>query len=349
MKHSAHPNAEHWLGQAGLPWNILLVAKLFEVPTIHDLRVRLSHLSRDQGWPVPPPGTVIEGDLERLLSELAAVQDVTHPVSVGRAPEGLVIRAHHALVDGLGLLAVLRELTATDVRSKAIGVGKRPRRSTGPAVATRLLEVVIRPPAGVAPTASWPTEGDVFAAATLNRSVRTSELVHAGVCAIGAWNVSNGARSRRIALAVGVSTLGGEDLRLGEHSGFFRLTNAERLDLQQLERALASVPLQVGGTARSATTRRASGLIRWASRAFAPRLGSTLLVSHLGRVEADQLTEAVFYPLAAGGSGLSLGAVTVSGRTTVSLRARRSEHGPVGLERLLATIVDRLDQEGLRP
>ena len=291
---------------------------------------------------------MIEGDLEGLLSELAAVPEGTHPVSVGRAREGLVIRAHHALVDGLGLLAALRELTATDVRSKAIGVGERPRRSTGAAVAGRLLEVVIRPPAGVAPTNSGPTEGDAFAAATLNRSVRTSELVHAGVRAIDAWNVSKGARNRRIAIAVGVSTIGGENLRVGEHSGFFRLTNAERLDLQQFEHALASAPLQIGGTARSATTRRASGLIRWASRAFAPRLGSTLLVSHLGRVESDPLTQAAFYPLAAGGSGLSLGAVTVSGRTTVSLRAPRSEHRPVGLERLLATIVDRLDQEGLR-
>ena len=49
-----------------------------------------------------------------------------------------------------------------------------------------------------------------------------------------------------------------------------------------------------------------------------------------------------FYPVAGGGSGMSLGAVTISGQTTVTLRARGRQHDPVGLEQLLSTIVARL-------
>ncbi|MCW2760995.1 MAG: hypothetical protein JWR85_1196 [Marmoricola sp.] len=340
------PNLEHWLGQDDLPWNILLVATLRETPPSAVLRERLAVLSATHGWVAPADDAVVEGEVEGLLEMFAALAEHHPPVSVGRTPTGLVIRAHHAYVDGLGLLAVLRALTGTGLTSRAAGIGDRPRRFSVGALVTRLAEVVVRPPAPVAGSAVQATSPghlpDVFAATTVPRLVRTAELAHAAVQALSAWNAAAGARSDRIALAVGVSTVGGAELRVGDHSGFLRITGTERLNLAGLKQALADAPLQVGGTAQSSVAQRASGLIRWALRTFTSRLGSTVLVSHLGGVESEVLTGAAFYPLAGGGSGLALGAVTVSTGTTVTLRARGRQQSSRGLQRLLADVVDRL-------
>ncbi len=339
---SPEPPTTGWLGESSLPWNILLVVSLDEVPPVAQLRRRLEALSTDQHWGAPPETAVSEGEVAPLLARLASVPNTGHPVSVGRTPSGLVIRAHHAYVDGLGLLALVGELTGVPARSSATGVGERPRRSTLTTLVSRLLEVALRPPAAVASSGGRPTDDDVFAVATVAGGRRTTDLAHAAVQAISAWNLAAGDGPHRVALAVGLSTTGGADPSVGDHSGFLRIPDAERLGRSDLETMVASAPLQVGGTARSGASRRVSGLIRWGTRTFSRRLGSTVLVSHLGRVEGGSVRDGAFYPVAGGGSGMSLGAVTISGRTTVTLRARGRQHDPVGLEQLLATIIARL-------
>ena len=98
-------------------------------------------------------------------------------------------------------------------------------------------------------------------------------------------------------------------------------------------------PLEPPPAARGRAGARAlSGGIRLLSR----RLGSTLLVSHLGEVTAEGVTGLAFHPVTAGGSGVSLGAVTLHGSTTVTLRARAAQWDRAGLERLLAEIVAEL-------
>ncbi len=178
----------------------------------------------------------------------------------------------------------------------------------------------------------------MFATRTVERPVNTAALAHAAVRSISAHNASTGVGGGRVALAVGVSMVGGGRPRIGDDSAFLRLTEAQRLDLDALGRALETAPLQVGGTARSDAARRAGGLIRWASRALSSRLGSTVLVSHLGRVEAEGLTEMAFYPLAGTGSGLSVGAATVGQRTTLTARAPGPTYATSDLEGLLDAI-----------
>ena len=200
----------------------------------------------------------------------------------------------------------------------------------------------MHPPAAVASSGGGTTDHDVFAVATVAGGLRTVDLAHAAVQAISAWNLAAGGRRDRVALAVGLSTTGGAAPSIGDHSGFLRIPDAERLGRSDLENLVARAPLQVGGTSRNSTSRRVSGLIRWATRTFSGRLGSTVLVSHLGRVEGGSVRGGAFYPVAGGGSGMSLGAVTIAGQTTVTLRARGRQHDPVGLEQLLSTIVARL-------
>ena len=70
-------------------------------------------------------------------------------------------------------------------------------------------------------------------------------------------------------------------------------------------------------------------------RALAPRLGSTLLVSHLGAVTAPAASELAFYPVTAGGTGVSAGLLTHGGGTTLTLRARARQWDEAALGGLL--------------
>ena len=333
---------EGWLGQSGLAWNILLTADVVPPPT-RILRERVEALAGRQGWPVDGADAVVEGDRPRVLRRLAARDEHRMPIAVGRTPEGVVVGAHHAYVDGLGLLTVLGALCATSVTSRAVGVdeGRASARDAGSLI-RRLGEVAVRPPAGVAGDGDGADPGDVFASTTLDGPVRAATLVHAGAGAVADANRERGHRSDRVAVAVGVSRAGGTRTEVADDSGFIRLTDVERLGPAEVEAAIGRAPLQFGGSAQGGVTRAASGLIRTGARLLAPRLGSTLLVSHLGTIDADGLDAIAFHPLAGGGSGVSLGAATVRGRTVLTLRARAAAHTTDDLERLLGGIADRL-------
>ena len=64
-------STEDWLGQGGLPWNILLAATLEEVPATELLHTRLGRLAAAQalGRDLPPPaGTTAMGALVHHLT-----------------------------------------------------------------------------------------------------------------------------------------------------------------------------------------------------------------------------------------------------------------------------------------
>jgi hypothetical protein len=332
---------EQWLGEAGLPWNILLAVDLPDLPEAPDLQRRLATLTGPRGW---RDGEVLEDDRASLLTRLASIGDDAGPLTLGRYAGGLVVRAHHAHVDGLGLLAVLREVAGVPASSDAAGVSGRPPVPTARALARRLVEVASRPPAPVA--AAGPPDGgagDVLVETTVPGLRRTSEVAAAALAAVAARNLALGAPDRHLALAVGVSTTGGASPRVADDSGFLRFTDVEGWSREQLGRAMRTAPLQVGGTPRDATARRAGGAIRLASRLLADRLGSTLLVSHLGTLQVPGALGAAFHPVSGGGSGVSLGAVGLDDATTLTLRARGRQHGRVELAALLADVAARLE------
>ena len=200
----------------------------------------------------------------------------------------------------------------------------------------------MRSPAGVAGDGDGADPGDVFARTILDGSVRTAALVHAGAGAVAAANRGRGHRSDRVAVAVGVSRAGGTRTEVADDSGFLRLTDVERLGPAEVEAAIGRAPLQFGGSAQGGVARAASGLIRTGARLLAPRLGSTLLVSHLGTIEADGLDARRVPPA----RGRRLGRLA---RGRDAARSHRA-HAPGtwgrahdrDLERLLAGIADRL-------
>lgn len=331
--------ARHGLGDPRIPWLVILeVGPGTPSTSAVTLGERLAGLAENAGWPAPDADAVVLGERRDLLGRLA--HEAGGPIRVGVHDQGLVLAARHDYLDGLALLAVAGALTGVELRSSARGID--PERSSGTATALlrRAWEVGVRPPARVASSRSTGDIGDSFASRSIERVARTADLVRAGAQAVAAWNRDHGHPANRISVAIGVSTVGGAATELADRSAFLRLTGVETMSAEAVRRELAHAPVQpnsVPGTVNSAS----ATLLRWA----APRLGSTLLVSHLGEIHTSASAEVpplAFYPVSGGGSGISLGATTVSGRTTLTLRSRAARHGDHDLERLLDLVLDAL-------
>ena len=339
MSRGPHRPARHGLGDPRIAWIVVLDVATDQPPLPDQVTARLESLAREAGWPTPSTGAVVDGDRRRLLATLAS-EGGADAVRVGLHAGGLVIAARHDLLDGLAMLGVAAQLLGIPLVSSARGVGDRPVAAS--ALARRAWEVAVRPSARVADSHVSRAAGDVFAATRVTGSARTAEVVHAATEAIVEWNGRLGRPTRRISVAVGVSTVSAADHDLTDRSAFLRLSGVERLGADQIRERLADAPLQPGAGAGAG-----GGLLGVASRAAvrltAPRLGSTLLVSHLGAVDTPSSVESAgFYPVSGGGSGLALGAATLHGSTTLTLRGRGTQHDDEGLHNLLTLVVDAL-------
>ncbi|NYI47018.1 hypothetical protein BJ993_004098 [Nocardioides aromaticivorans] len=330
-----------WVADPGIGWRILLTARLAEPPDRADVGDRLAAITAAQEWPAPPPLRVRE-DLGALQRELVDADPA--PLLVGVSGRHLVLSAHHSAVDGLGLLTLLERLGAGPVRSGARGVGART--TTGGAARTttrRLREALLHPPARVTPPPGRVTgTGDVLVERTLPGTHRTAALVDAATRAVVAHERAWGRSATHVAIAVGAvrDQPTGAGAPVADRSVLLRLTDVEQLDAEGIAAALASAPVQTppaGGGNPLLARAAAAGL-----RALAPRLGSTLLVSHLGEVTAPGVRALSFHPVTAGGTGLSLGAVGHDGTTTLTLRGRASSWNDNGLEQLLEAVVSLL-------
>lgn len=342
MTKSQNPFAtsRHGLGDPRIPWMVILEVDLAVAhASPEELTGQLTRLADEAGWPRPGPEAVILGERRDLLARLA--RGTAEPVRIGVHPEGIILAARHAYLDGLGMLMAAGILVGLELRSSARGLS--PDRAAGAgatgALVRRAWEVLVRPPARVAASRSSSTPGDSFFRSTYEAPLRTADLVYAGARATAAWNLSHGASSRRLSVAVGVSTVSGTASALCDLSAFLRLTDVEALDRQQIGHRLATGSVQPNSVPE--TVDAVSGTLL---RLAAPRLGSTLLVSHLGEVSVpgDAVAPLGFYPVTGGDSGVSLGAITVAGRTTLTLRSRAARHGDDDLERLMELVLDAL-------
>ncbi|HWM73130.1 MAG TPA: hypothetical protein VNQ53_05285, partial [Nocardioides sp.] len=99
--------AGEWVADPGIGWRILLTAYLPEPPDPGAVLGRLTELSTQQEW----HGTTEvrrDDDVDALRARLI---DSPAPVLAGIAGSAMVVSAHHASVDGLGLLDVLAHVT----------------------------------------------------------------------------------------------------------------------------------------------------------------------------------------------------------------------------------------------
>jgi hypothetical protein len=326
-------SSPRWVADPSIRWRILLSADLDQPPTAAALQAELDELGRRQGWPV---GTVLRGDDPAALrAELAEVTDA--PVAVGVSGRLVVISCHHAYVDGLGLLAVLGALTGTTVTSDARGVDNRPGAgSFVTALVRRLVEVVAAPPARVAGGRRSDQAGDVMVQLVLPIALGPADLVWAAATGIAEHNRAAGLTSRHTTIAVGAGRRGpeAESGTIADRSALIRLRDLEGLDRDEVRDLLRAAPLVPKDGQGPGGGRAVLAVMRLLSR----RLGSTLLVSHLGEVRGEGLTDLAFYPVTAGGTGLSLGAVGSPGATSLTLRGRAADWSAESLTALLYSI-----------
>lgn len=324
-----------WVADPVIAWRILLAATTTGPLDPAVVAQRQVALHADQGWSAPPP--VATGPADTVRATLAEVRG--EPLVVGVDGDRLVVSAFHAYVDGLGLLEVLAALTGAAATSSTRGVAERPpAESVARAGLDRLGEVAFAPPARVALTPVAAADGDAYAAVEVPQRVRTAELVRASVAGLVAHNTSAGTPARHVAVSIGAGRPAVEGEGIGNRSELIRLRDLEGRSLPEVEAALRSTPLSGAGGSGAAGGR----LTRVALRAMAPRLGSTLLVSHLGEVTTEGAGDLAFYPVTAGGTGLSLGAVGQDGRTTLTLRGRARSWDAAGLSGLLDRVAAEL-------
>jgi hypothetical protein len=263
-------------------------------------------------------------------------------------PHALLMAAHHGALDGLGLVALLGVLLGTPVSSSAKGLGERPGGgSFARVVVRRLAEAAFRPPARVAPASRRRgAPGDELAAVDVStESFGTSALVAASLRAVRGWNARLGGEQERLVVAVGASRRAGDGLRLEERSAYLRFPVTGLPDEDRVRQVLRRTPPQPPAPAMAGLG-PAAALVR----AVSGRLGSTLLVSHLGTLKGPpELRSVAFYPVAHGRSGVAVGAACVREVTTLTLRARRRDFDRSAAEALLAAVARQLSRDSPGP
>jgi hypothetical protein len=259
----------------------------------------------------------------------------------------LVVAVHHGTADGLGLLGYASALTGLDLPSSARGVpaAAEPRDFVRRSV-RRLGEALLRPPVRVASAGSTGADGDVLLSRDVGGGVAsTPALVLAATRAVRAWNAARGRADQPVVVALGLSRRAGTPTPPPDRDTAFARLPATHLtsavDARRLLSATAPEPAfpvtRVGGVGPLLTRRLAS------------RLGSTLLVSNLGRVAQPGLRRLEFWPVPAGPAGVSLGLASATDRTTVTLRMRRRWFTDDEAASFATAVVDELEAAGAGP
>lgn len=333
-------DAPHWVADPRLAWTPTISARRPEGLDVTTLEERLARLTAQVRPGVVPAPVVADDDLHALLR--ATSRGDSGPVVCGLGAGRVVVSVDHAISDGLGLLAALTELTGVPLSSSARGVGARPtQHGFVGARARRLAEVAVSPPAVVPPTLRSSTTGDSFAHRSMHGVHGTASVV-AAAAQVCAENLVPRRQRSRVRVAVGLSSVGGQAPLLRDDSALLRLDARSTGSVDAVREALRTQGVEPAPG--DATYHRRPWLARLtvlAEGVLAPRLGSTVLVSHLGTV-SDGLAEVAFYPVTGGGSGLAIGAIVQGGRTLLTARARGAQHGTDGLGRILDLVAARL-------
>ena len=335
-----------WYGDPTISWSVLLRATLDSPADPALVGERLAAMVRR--YPhlgaVPAVQAADSGQLPALLARFAdepyADGCPLVRVAVGTEEPVLAVAAHHGVTDGLGLLALLGDALGTTLTSAARGIGERAARSSFAATAARrLVEALFRPPARIAARGGSDAAGDVLREVEVPAAaVGTGTLVAATARAVESWNRWSGTRTGRQVAGLGLSRRGGERLTPELDSAFVRLALPGDPSGATVRRMIAKCrPEPAYPHTRSAAPQAVT-------RALARRLGSTFLVSNLGRVQAAAgVRSLAFHPAASGRSGVAIGAVTAGAITTITIRARRSDFDDSAAGKLLDTIVDELE------
>ncbi|MCD4534821.1 hypothetical protein LRP67_12070 [Nocardioides sp. cx-169] len=251
---------------------------------------------------------------------------------------GMLIGAHHGVVDGLGLLAVAGAALGRELRSSARGIGERaaPHGFVGSSV-RRLGEALVAPPARFVGSGGEGPEPEDLSVVTRPRVGRGTADLAAAVLALHA-DLPTASR-RRPVLVIGASRRPRGVPQPDRQTAYLRLRmrpGREGADRTTLARTIADLRPEPDFPETSA-----GGAAPLVVRLLKNRLGATAMLSNLGGVEGEGLASVAMYPALSGPRSVAVGLVSTGSATTLTLRTRREEFDVEEHARLMAGLADR--------
>lgn len=329
-------------GDPTVSWSIYLDVEL-AAPVAPDLlRRRLTeevaahpHLGLPPEWSVVP-----EQEWARALRDIGdRLYRADGPLVRGCVTTDgsrLAIAAHHGAVDGLGLVALVGATTGTRLTSRARGIAAAP--AERPFLRTcvdRGMEALVRNPRRFRAQHRSGAVGDWMLTTPTTVPMSTGLLIAAVGEVLQEWGAQPDGRRHPTVMAVAASRRpAGEVLRPDRDTAYLRLVDVSPGDVGAARDQLAATAPEP-----DFPSSRVGGLAPMATRLLQPRLGSTVLISNVGRVDgAEGIRSMAILPTASGPSGLAVGAMTAGETGTLSVRARRNAFTEAGARRLLDSV-----------
>lgn len=257
-------------------------------------------------------------------------------VAVSHDRSGLLVGAHHGVIDGLGLLAVVSAATGRELHTLARGIGDR--RAPHSFVASsvrRLGEALTHPPARFGGTGEATSHGEDLSAVTRPRINRgTANLA---LAVLQAQTMDPEIRSSRHSLlAIGASRRVEAVPEPDRQTAYLRLRMRPGLQLADVASQLADLSPEPDFPETSA-----GGAAPLAIRLLRNRLGATATLSNLGQVDCEGIVSLAMYPASSGVRSVAVGLASTASTTTLSLRTRRRDFTQSEHEALAGVLAER--------
>lgn len=282
-----------------------------------------------------------QGVLGRFADTRYGDRDPLLRLALDPGGTGFVVAGFHGAVDGLGLLGAAGALTGLDLTSSARGVAPsvEPNRFWTRS-ARRLAEAALAPPLRLAAGRTARTGDELTARVVEVARPGSSVLVAAAAQAVRRWNTAAPARApgRRLVVAMGLSRRPGSPTPAPDRdTAYVRLVADAIRTTGQARELLAHTTPEPAFPVTDA-----SGVAPRVIRMLSTRLGATVLVSNLGRIDHPGLVGLRFWPVPTGPAGTAIGMATTAGTTTVAVRARRGWFTPQAVEAWTDLVVEAL-------
>jgi hypothetical protein len=340
-------------GDPTVTWSILFEVELASSVPRDGVSARAAelvrhnpHLGRTTDL-VEFPKDRVEDVRHRFANDPYGDQQPLLRLALSTSGDRLVVGAHHGAMDGLGMLCTAADVLDVELGSSVRGMPDRPAGSGFlRSSVSRLWEAVARPPQRFRRSTSALAEalpGDWLVSGQVStRHPTTSGLVVATRLALEDWN-EPGRRARRpVVLAMGASRRRAtERLRPDRSTAYARLDATEVWTIEQAKAKLDTLHPEPDFPAT-----RALGIGPLVTGVLGSRLGSTALVSNVGRLHgSDLVVRAHFWPSASGPSGVGIGLVSVQDNTVLTVRARRADFDEKAAQRLHGLIGAKLEDQ----
>jgi hypothetical protein len=338
-------------GDVAVSWSIMVDARLTAAVEPEVLRERLVDVVRENPHLGLPPRfeVVAPADLDHVRQVFAdepyGNQEPLVRGAVDTTGRRVLVAVHHGAADGFGMLAILSRLLDTDLRSSTRGVlGAVPHTSFVRSSVGRLVEAAFRPPQRFEPDVVTGTggEGDWIVERNIDAlKPGTPAMVVAVRLALLDWNAVQGRRSHRpVVIAVGASKRDHTQAPSPDReTAYLRLADVDVSASAKARELLMATPPEPDFPVSTGL-----GIAPMVTKVLRNRLGSSALVSNLGRVDGRGVVDhIVLFPCATGPSGVAVGLTSVDGTTNLLVRARRADLSETAAREIHARIARHLE------